>query len=163
MAHAQLKMIGKVEQVYAEALLDLAGDAYSEVAQQMQQIGELIKSQPDLVRLISTRTINVDERSKIIERLFKGKVSDVLYRFLQVVNRKNRLGVLEGIVRAFGAAVDRKLGVLEVDGYVAKLDDGAADRITLGLSQALGKNVVLTLHEDASLIGGPKIRIGMRP
>ena len=87
------EMIQTVELVYAQSLLELAQDAgvLDDVAAQMVQIAELSEREPGLIRLISTRTISVDQRAKIIEHMLKGKVHDLLYRFFQVVNRKNRL------------------------------------------------------------------------
>ena len=121
------EMIQTVELVYAQSLLELAQDAgvLDDVAAQMVQIAELSEREPGLIRLISTRTISVDQRAKIIEHMLKDKVHDLLYRFLQVVNRKNRLEHLQGIAAALAHLVDEANGIVRVDAYVTSLLDEA--------------------------------------
>ena len=78
-----------------------------------------------------------------------------------VVNQKDRLGSLPGIVRAFANLVDERQGVVEVDAYVAnRLDEGQASAIADRLGASMGRKVALKQHVDEELIGGLKLRIG---
>ena len=165
MAERMVDMISKVEQTYAAALFELAeedgGQRLGDVDEEMKQITQLALDTPDLVRLISTRTLSVEQRRMVIERLFKGRISDLVYRFLQIVNQKNRLGHLSGIARAFGLLMQQRMGIVEVDAYVATRLDEASTQVVVGqLGESLGKQIVLTQHEDPSLLGGLKLRIG---
>lgn len=149
--------------MYAAALLELAEEAggLDDVALEMAELGDLIAKQPDLGRLMSSRVLSASERASSIERIFKGKVSDVVYRFLQVVNSKGRLEELPAIVEAFSKLVDRKRGIIEVEAQVAVALDGAeAKRVTDELGAALGGTVVLHQVVDPAVIGGMKLRIG---
>ena len=93
------------ERVYAEALIEMAQEAgkLAEVAQEIDDLKGLVSTVPDAMRLFSSRVLSTDERAKSLERVFKGKVSDLLYRFIQVVNHKDRLGDLPGL-RLLGPA-----------------------------------------------------------
>ncbi|MEE9212865.1 MAG: ATP synthase F1 subunit delta [Phycisphaeraceae bacterium] len=154
-----------VDVTYAQAMLDLAVQAnqLDPIADELEQIGQMWSVEPDLDRLLSSQVLSAGQRAGVIENLFKGRVTDVVYRFLMVVNQKGRLGHLPGIIRAFSKLLDERQGVIEVDAYVARRLDGpratqAADRI----GAALGRRVVLHQYVDPQLIGGLKLRVGDR-
>jgi len=156
--------VDSVSKVYAQALFDLADDAgqIEAIADELVQIGQLIEHQDQLKLLLDSKSLSIIERQGIIRRVFEGRVSDLLCRFLQVVNKKDRLGWLAGIAVAFAKLVADKHGIVEVDVYVARLlDDNQASRIAQVLGKVLGgKEVVIHQHEQPYLVGGVKIRVG---
>ncbi len=157
--------LGALELGYAQALLELSDEAsqFDAIAEEMLQLGELHDAEPDLGRLIDSRVISTADRRAIIERLFSGKVSDLTYRFLMVLNDKDRLSLLPKIARAYMQLVNNRRGHVNVDAYVATaLSDDQASAVASGIGNAIGKTVTLLQHVDASLIGGLKIQIGDR-
>lgn len=154
-----------VSRVYAQALLELAqaGGSVDDVAQEAGELLSMLSREPDLNKLLSSRALNASQRSALVEKLFKGKVSDVFYRFLQVVNRKDRLGSLEGIIGTYGLLVAEAKGELDVDVFVAQaLTDEAGRGVAESIGQAVGKRIHLHQHIDPELIGGLKVRVGDR-
>jgi len=154
-----------VSRVYAQALLELAQDSgeVDSVAEEAGGLLELLAGEADLNRLLSSRALNSSQRSGVVEQLFKGKVSDVLYRFLQVVNRKDRLDSLPGILNAYLGLVSESRGELDVDVYVAEaLSQDAGQGVADSIGGAMGKKVQLREHVDPELIGGLKVRVGDR-
>jgi len=154
-----------VSRVYAQALLELAQaqDQADALAEEAGGLLELLAREPDLDVLLSSRALNSSQRSAVVEQLFKGKVSDVLYRFLQVVNRKDRLGALPGILSAYRVLVSEARGELDVDVFVAEsLSDEAGRGVAASIGGAMGKQVQLRQHVDPELIGGLKVRVGDR-
>ncbi len=152
-----------VSRVYARSLYELAEaqDQREAIADEVAQLADLIVNSDDLSRLIDNPIIDRAERKGMIQRLFEGKVSDLFYRFLQVVNDKGRLDVLPEILRDFDALVAEKSGRTVVDAYVATpMDDNTRHGVIQRLGSALGREVTLNEHVDASLIGGLKLRIG---
>jgi len=161
-----IEQIGQsVEQIYAAALLELADQAgqLDAMRSEMDMLGLLLGDQPDLVKLFASRVLSTAERAGSIERIFAGRVSDLLYRFLQVVNDKGRLIELAGIIEAFAGLVDRRWGIIDVDAHVAvALPTAQAKRVADELSQALGGKVTLHQKVEPHLIGGLKLRVGDR-
>lgn len=154
-----------VSRVYAQALLELAqaDGSVDDVGQDAGELLALLGREPDLSKLLSSRALNSSQRNALIEKLFKGNVHDVLYRFLQVVNRKDRLGSLERIFGTYGLLVAEAKGELDVDVYVAQaLTDEAGRGVAESIGQAVGKRVHLNQHIDSELIGGLKVRVGDR-
>jgi len=152
-----------VDRTYATALLQMAqaSDQVDEIADEVAQLDSLLAEQADLRRLLNCGTLSTSEVSSIVDRVFNGRLSETVYRFLQVVNNKGRLASLQGICRAFDDLVDEQRGIIEVDVYVAqRLDDAEQARVSDAIGAALGKQIALHQYIDESLIGGLKIRIG---
>ncbi len=156
--------VDSVSNIYAQALFDLADEAglLEAIAEELVQIGQLIEHQEQLRLLLDSPSLSVTERRDIIERIFAGRVSDLLLRFLHVVNRKNRSGRLAAIAVSFAKLVAEKHGIVEIDAYVAaRMENGQSDRIAQVLGEVLGgKEIVIHQHEQPHLIGGMKIRVG---
>ncbi len=158
-------IVQSLDQIYAEALLGAAEEAgaMDEVADEMQQIGELLTKQPQLLRLLCSRMLSVEQRAHSIDNLLKGRVGDLVYRFLQVANRKNRLDRTRGVVKAVAQLVDERRGIVRVDAFVVKrMAPEEADRVARRLGEVVGGRVVLRQCEDPKLIGGLKLRVGDR-
>lgn len=165
MAQENSDVMQSVDWVYATALLDLAEQAgqRDDIRSEMDQVAELLGTEPELSELLASRVLSTADRSGCIERVFAGRISDLSYRFLQVVNDKDRLADLSGIVRAFGKLVDKSRGLVEVDAYVASpMDEAQARRVADELGASLGGEVLLRQHVDRRLIGGLKLRVGDR-
>ena len=154
-----------VARVYAEALLALGqkDGTLDTLAEETADLRTLLADNHDLSRLLTNPVIATDARQGMVQRMFEGKVSDTLYKFLQVLNRKGRLAALPGVCDAFATLVDEAQGKIEVDATVAaELDDATASRVADELGQTLGKQVTLTQHIDPDILGGMKLRIGDR-
>lgn len=155
--------ISSVSFAYARALLELADSQgqLGEIGEEVQELGQLLDSQPRLGALLSSRLVSLQEKTGSIEAIFKGRLSDLLYRFIQVVNAKGRLDILRELVRAYGLLLDERNGVVEGDIFVAqRMDEDYARSVADRIGAAVGLNVVLKQHEEPELIGGMKIRVG---
>lgn len=155
--------INTVDRLYGGALVEMADEAgaLDSMAEEVAGLGELLAQSPELEKLLASQVLSAKDRAASIERIFKGKVSDLLFRFLLVVNKKNRLADLPGILRAFGKGFAEKRGVIEVDIHTA--DALPADKlagIAQGIGKALNRQVVPSAHVEPHLIGGLKLRIG---
>ncbi len=167
MPDTQSNMTSVLEQTYAKALLEMVDEqlsgAVDEITAELQQLLDLTQSEPELVQLISTRTMSAADRAGVITRVFKGRITDLIYHFLLTVNEKNRLDQFQGIIRAFVAMAQDRKGMIEVDAYVATtLNDEGVQQIASGVGNVIGKQVLLRQHVDPALIGGLKLRIGDR-
>jgi F-type H+-transporting ATPase subunit delta len=165
MARDNNNAVESVDKVYAQALFEIAEQAgqTDAIGQELSELGQLIQTQPDLARLIDSRVLRAESLASAIKAIFEGKVSDTLYRFLQVLNRKGRIASLPGVIVAYQRLVEDKHGVVEVEAFVASaLDENQANQVATGVGKAIGRNVSLKQHIDPSLIGGLKLRVGDR-
>ncbi|BAM02357.1 ATP synthase F1 subunit delta [Phycisphaera mikurensis] len=156
----------QVGRVYADALIELAQkhDRLDEVADEAQQLSDLLREQPRLQTLLSNPAITSADRVDLVERVFAGKVSDTLFKFLSVMARKDRLDELDAVLVSVRQRVADIRGEVEVDAWTAKemgedLRNDVRDRVASALG---GKAVTLREHVDPSLLGGLKLRVGDR-
>lgn len=155
--------VGGAAKIYARALVEMAEEKgqLDEISSEVRQLAELIRTQPDLAKLIASPAIATPERRAMLERLFRGKLSDTTYKFLQVVNGKNRLMELPNILTSFDELIAERRGIVEVDVYVAQRMDAAEAQAVAGrIGAALKKEVVLHQYVNPDLIGGLVIRVG---
>ena len=165
MSNEAKKHISSIEIVYAEALLGMAEDdgQLDDMKQQVDELIDVIDEQEDLRKILGGRMLRTEQLAGCIESIFKNNVSDLLYRFIQVVNSKQRLYELPGILQAFVKLYDEKRGIVDVDVFVAdSLSPERAQRVAAGIGQALQKQVQLNEHVDEKLIGGLKMRVADR-
>ncbi|MCC7204975.1 MAG: ATP synthase F1 subunit delta [Phycisphaeraceae bacterium] len=151
--------------VYARSLLEMAvTDGQFDVAvEEAGELAALLRVQPELVALLSTPLLSAKDRQESLERIFKGRISDLMLRFLQVVNHKGRLGELEAIFAAFQGLAREHKGVEEVQAEVAReLSDAEANQVSEAVGAAMHRKIVLRQRVDPALIGGLRLRMGDR-
>lgn len=154
---------GMIGLTYSRALLELALEAgqVDEVANELDQIALLLAATPELEQLLGSRVISAQQRDDSIWRIFESRISQLLLRFLLVVNRKNRIGELATIIVQFRKLLDEHRGIIEANAYVAvRLAEAQLGRIARSIGDKIGRTVVLHQYVEPELIGGLRIRIG---
>lgn len=150
-------------QVYAEALLAAANKAgLADLAvDQLGQIVESLYDHPDLAVVFGSPRISVEEKGRILDRLFGGQINPMLMQFLKVTAERGRLGYLKNIAASARAQRDETLGrtVAEVTSAIP-LDDQTRQQVIDRLGLAQQRQVVLREKVNPALIGGLVIRIG---
>jgi len=153
-------------QVYARSLYELADEAGGqdkivEVAQELEQTCELARADRTFAGFLASPIINRAKRGAALRRIFHGNVTDLVLRFLLVLNDRGRLGHLETIDDAFDQLVHEAFDRVEVDVFTpGPLERGKIDALKQRIGAALGKEPVLYTYTDRTMIGGLKLRIG---
>jgi F-type H+-transporting ATPase subunit delta len=153
-----------VADAYAKALLELAQERQQldEVADECLQLGEMLDHNADFQTLITSPMIKPEQRRGVLDRLFAGKVTDTLYHFLLVLNRKQRIASLPAVLMAFGRELNALRGVTDVTAITAEaMPDDQAEAIKARLTEQLdGRTIHLNRQTDPDLIGGLALRVG---
>ncbi len=151
---------------YGDALFELAveGDELDAFLEEVEVVREVIGANGEFVKLMCHPKISEEEKSSMLETVFKGRVSDELTGFLLTVESKGRFQEITGILSYF---VDRcreykGIGVAHVTSAVP-LKDPQRKAVEKRLLQTTEyKSFVMDYKEDPSLIGGVRIQIGDR-
>lgn len=152
--------------VYAKSLYELAQEAggegkINEIAGELDDIGELIRSNRAFREFVSSPIIDSEARSESLKRIFGNRVTDLTLRFLLVLNGNNRLGRLESVANAYDHIVQEAFGMVEVDLFTAApLGADQVQAIKGRIQQALGRDPVLHPYTEPAMLGGLKLRIG---
>jgi len=146
---------------YAEALLDLAGDDAEIISDELAGLKQVLLAEPMSGPLFGDPAIGQDERSRLLDRVFRGRVTPLLMNFLHVLNAKGRLGFLSSIADAFRELLDHRQGKVEVDVTVAqRLSPEAIGAVGQRISNAIKRQAILHQYVDPAIIGGLILRVG---
>lgn len=148
---------------YAKALLDATGtDKTDQIVEELESlVDDVLNKVPGINGLLSSLRIDTAEKSQMIDRLFGGRSSDELIKFLKVLNRHGRLDCIRHVAKAARAGLNRQRGRIEVQVITAEpVDSGVMDRIAEVLRNSLHSDVDLTSTVDGKLIGGLVVRVG---
>lgn len=151
---------------YGDALFELAVEEQKadEFLQEVSAIRAALSENPELARLMDHPKIVKEEKIKLIEECFRGRVSDDMVGFLVIVVTKERYGELQDIFAYVTARIKeyKKIGVANVVSAIG-LDDRWKKKIEQKLLETTGfETMEISYRVDKSLIGGLIIRIGDR-
>jgi len=148
---------------YAQSLLELANEQKQAepIEAELLELRKLVDETPSAGEVFTNPAISIIERAQILDRIFRGKVSTLLFNVLGVMNQHGRLGYIGELVQAYHDLLDLQLNKVEVDLIVAHpLESDALNSAQQKISAALGKQAVVHQQIDESIIGGMIVRVG---
>src|SRR5687768_9109878 len=148
---------------YAQSLLELANERKEAepIGQQFADVRKIIDENPSAREMFINPSISVDERARLLDKVFRHNVSPVIFNLLVVINQHGRLGLSPLVAQAYDDLLDEQLGKIEVDLIVAqKLSSDQLETARKKITQTLGKDAVLHQYVDDTIIGGMVIRVG---
>jgi F-type H+-transporting ATPase subunit delta len=152
--------------VYARSFFDLAmsqggRNSVEDLMGELEEVVELTRSNLRFAEFLSHPGITSEQRKKSLTRIFQGRVSELTYRFLLVLNEKGRISALPAVVASMDELAQQAFGRVEVDVFTAQpVAGGDLASLRSRLSQSLGKDVIVHPYTDASMLGGVKIKLG---
>ena len=159
--------IDAVARVYAQSLLELAEAAggeekIAETGEQLQSLLEIVRAEPAFAEFLRSPIVKRSSRGESLKRVLDGQVSDLLLRFILVLNDKGRLGRLSDIAAAYDEMLNDRFGRIEVDVFTVegRLDDAQMSLLADKVRSRLGKEPVFHQYSDPSLLGGLVLRVG---
>jgi F-type H+-transporting ATPase subunit delta len=153
----------QVARVYAEALFNQAWkkNLAQETLDHLEGIVALLRQFPDFAGFLSNPGVSREARSQLIDKVLRGRVSDLVLDFLMVVNEHDRLGILRPITTAFRADYEFRLDRQRVQVRSAKpLEDAQLKRLTDEIRQIINREPVLDTRVDPDLLGGMVVQVG---
>lgn len=154
-----------VSKTYGEALFEIAMEKDSaEMLSQIEQLKVVLKQNPDFDKLMTHPGITKQEKSKVLQEVFDGRVSEELMGFLQVIISKERYKDLPDILDYFIARMKEyhKIGIA----YVTTAKELSATQKAAVEAKLLETTAYVKMemnyNVDPALIGGMIIRINDR-
>jgi len=149
---------------YAKALLvigkeDGQAETYRE---ELEGVAGLMKQEKELEQAICNPLYNAEGRKKVLQSVVdRLDLSVVMKSFLLLLFDKGRIGFLGNISEFYEKFADELKGVARASLVSAyELSSEAVEKIRTALSKRTGKDVILEVEQDPSLIGGIVTRIG---
>ena len=164
---AATKNIDEIAIVYAQSLLEvcdkMGGNAVAEAcSSELRDLAEIIRADKKFAEFLKTPIVGSDQRKATLEKIVKGRVSDLVFRFIMVLANHGRASRIADVSDAFDSLMQERLGRIEVDMYTVdgKASDEVIATVKARVKEAFAKDAVLHQCSDASMIGGVKLRIG---
>lgn len=149
---------------YAKALLLIAkDDGQAEVyKEELNNFSDLMKSEKELERAICNPVYDVAGRKKVLQAVVQRlEISKVMSSFLMFLFDKGRISFLDSINDFYKNLADGLKGIARASLVSATvLSEDAIGKIKSTLSKMTGKEIVLEVEQDPSLIGGVVTKIG---
>ena len=149
---------------YAKALLligkeDGQAESYRE---ELAGVSELIQNQKELDQALTNPLYDAEGRKKLLETIIeKLNLSKVMQSFLMLLFDKGRIGFIVAIDEYYQKLADELKGIARASLTSAtELSSDTVEKIREALSKKTGKDVMLDVQQDPTLIGGIVTQIG---
>lgn len=149
---------------YAEALVDAAvkeGQADAAVQELDELVADVLAPFPVFAQILASHRVAAAEKDRILSDVFQGRASDLVMRFLRVLNRHGRLELLAAAAREARILWDRRNRRIPVSVRSAvPLDDDQLRVLSDRLQGLVAGTPILTATVDPGLIGGLVVQVG---
>lgn len=149
---------------YAKALLEIGGDdGNTELyGKELKAVAELFAGSAELESALVNPGFDFDSRKKLLAAiLVKLGVSPMVANFFRLLMDRGRIAAARDIAEMFGLLQDEVNGITRAEvRSAAALNEQEVKRLAQSLKAVSGREVVLEIIEDASLIGGVVAKIG---
>lgn len=150
--------------IYAQALLGAAensGATDAVLAELDSFVVDVLDPHPKFEAVLGSAIISAEEKQQILDRTIGNQASPLLANFLKVLAKHGRLGALRAVHRVAHDLYNQLRGRVRVEVTTAAAVDGAlAEQLSGRVRQLLGREPVLDISVDPSLIGGIVLRVG---
>ena len=148
---------------YGEALFQIAVESSSclPMLEEVTELKKILSDNPELGSVMLNPRFSKEEHSEIISNVFKGRIADKLFSFLELLVNKGRYNYLEEILDYFVSRVKEHLHIGQASVTSAiEIDEEMKKRIKEKLLSTTDyKEIEIEYITDPSLIGGMVIRI----
>jgi F-type H+-transporting ATPase subunit delta len=149
---------------YAEALIDAAqkdGQVDSALEELAEFESDVLGRFPRFAELLASERVPAGDKDRILTEAFSGRASDLVLRFLRVLNRHGRLGLLGPIVAEARTIWDRRNRRIPVTVRSAvPLGDDQVQALRARLAGLVPGTPILSMVTDPALIGGLVVQVG---
>ena len=149
--------------VYAKALAE-AADAQrvlAEVGEELFAFAASWRHEATVRAFFLSSGIHREAKHAAIDRVFRGKASELFTSFLHVLLERQRMALVPEAADAFQKTLDERLGRVRVSlATAAPMPPEAVDAVRARLRASLGKEPVVTHTVRPALVGGAVLRVG---
>ena len=148
--------------MYGGSLYDLAAEEGLEtrILGELDEVQQLLKQNPDYLRLLSTPSIPKKERCGLLDEALRGQVHLYVLNFLKILCEKGTLRELSGCARAYRIRYNQAHGILEATAISAvPLTEQQRAALHAKLESLTGKIIDLKTKVDAKVLGGIRLDI----
>ncbi|RLD34542.1 MAG: ATP synthase F1 subunit delta [Bacteroidetes bacterium] len=145
---------------YAQALFDLAVETkqLEDIAKDMLLINSVLDESRELRRVLDNPVLDDYKKVRILDSLFGKKIKELTLKFLHLIVKKGREGILTQTCKAFDVIYKDYMNILPVTLTIAsEIDEKTKKEILEKLAPLTDKKLEVTEIIDPEIIGGFKL------
>lgn len=150
----------QIGNLYGPALYELAAEenVSEEILAQMTALDDGFRQEPDFTRLLSSPSLSKEERCRILDDSFGGRIHRYLLNFMKILTEKGYMGSFSDCRKAFLRRYYADRNIVSVTAVTAvPLSREQTDALTEKLSRTTGKTVLLQNRLDPRCLGGVRL------
>lgn len=151
-----------IARVYGGSLYDLAAEEQltGSILEQLTQVRQLFRDNPDYLRLLAEPSIPMAERLGLIESAFGEQAERYLINFIKLLCERGYLGDFGGCCDEFTRRYNADNGIAQVHVTSAvALTPEQEQALAAKLEQVSGKKVSLSVKVDPSVVAGLRVEM----
>ena len=155
-------MFSKISRRYSLAFYNVAEkiNKVNEVAQESEKILELLKSSNELSLFFTSPIISENKKIKIVEGLFKDKVTNITFDFMKLLILRKREPLISFIFEDFLELKNEKDGITNIKVRSAvKLDKTEVTKLKKRIEEYSKLKCIPSFELDEDLIGGFTVQV----
>lgn len=160
------QLISGVAERYASSLFEVALEAGSidAVSADLNRFQAMMDESDDLRRLVLSPVFSAEEQVRAVSAVAeRAGIRGVVGNFLKVVAGNRRLFALPGMIRAYQQIAVAHRGEVSADVTSAHaLTPAQEQELKSALKGVTGKDVVIAVKVDPTLLGGLIVKVGSR-
>ena len=147
---------------YGEGLYELAReeDLRQMIHEQLLDICQLLREQPEFIRLLSSRAIDRDTRLGIVDQTFLNRVHPYVCNFMKLLVQREHFDAFLMCGEWFHQRYNEEYGIVEARVSSAiPLTEEECSAMRARLARIAGRQVTPITEVDPSLIGGVRVEM----
>ena len=150
----------EVATTYGQAMYDLARDEgkSQQILAELSALDQSMSNEPGFIQLLSAPNIPKEERVRILDDSFRGKIDLYVLNFLKLLTEKGYIRHFSGCCKVYRQQYNKDNGIVPVVAYTAiPLSDELRRKLTAKLSTVTGKTIELDCRIDPETLGGVRL------
>ncbi|ETS92770.1 ATP synthase F1 subunit delta [Veillonella sp. AS16] len=148
---------------YSSAMFELAQEQNSLalMEEQLGYVASVMAEQSELRAFLENPLVTTDVKIKLMGKIFESAIDKTALHFLYVMIKRGRYRYIETAIKGFIKKSREARGILEATVIVAEPITAAVEQsVQAKLQDVTGKEVILTVRQDPSIMGGIVIQLG---
>ncbi len=155
--------IGIVADKYSSAILELAEEQNNlqEMEQDLSYVSNVMKEHPELNSFLMNPIMTAQSKIELMGKIFEQSINKTALHLLYVMIQRGRYRFIEESIRGFISKSRHVRGILEATVTVTEpLSESMEQALTAKLKELTGKDIMLDVKQDSSIMGGLVVQIG---
>ena len=148
---------------YSSAMFELAQEQnkLELMEEQLGYVASVMVDQPELRSFLENPIVTEDAKIKLISKIFDSSIDKVALHFIYVMIKRGRYRYIASAIEAFIKKSRAARGILEATVTVAEpITADVEASVQAKLREATGKDVILSVRQDPSIMGGIVSQVG---